>query len=86
MEKVRTKTKKLVQARGLSKRVKMAKEKSSIKLLQHNHGPMMGTGPCKVAGCGCPGYKGSEGTCFNLNSAGGTCNHLESDHASQYSV
>ena len=47
---------------------------------EHNHNHIMGAGACKVAGCGCPKYIDSEGTCFNTNSAGGTCNHLESDH------
>lgn len=46
--------------------------------------PAMGTGRCTVSGCGCPSFSASPGpgyTCINRNSAGGTCNHTDSEHA-----
>lgn len=53
----------------------------SVVLEQQNHDPKMGTGSCRL--CDCPGFipASSPGrTCINRNSAGGTCNHYESEH------
>lgn len=47
---------------------------------QHKHDPKMGAGACMISGCGCPQYLDNQGTCCNLNQAGGTCNHLPGDH------
>ena len=44
----------------------------------------MGTGSCKVSGCGCKGFVaagGGSGThCIGRNAAGGTCNHSKDEH------
>jgi hypothetical protein len=48
---------------------------------RHSHNLKKGIGACRVAGCGCTSYQNNQGTCCNLNSAGGTCNHLQSDHS-----
>ena len=44
-----------------------------------------GTGSCRTPGCGCSQFVaplGSPGSnhCIGVNAAGGTCNHLKSDH------
>jgi len=80
MEKELTKTKKTVSTVKTTMSVDVTNSVNNI-TTQHNHESRMGSGACMVDGCGCPEFIDSEGTCFNINSDGGTCNHLESDHA-----
>jgi hypothetical protein len=45
-----------------------------------------GVGPCMVAECGCRefikalGSTAEDPTCVGANAAGGSCNHLKSEH------
>jgi hypothetical protein len=48
---------------------------------KYTHNPKMGVGGCTI--CDCPGFIAASSpgrTCINRNSAGGTCNHYESEH------
>ena len=45
-----------------------------------------GTGACTVEGCGCQAFVSAQSTapdptCVGRNAAGGTCNHLMSEHS-----
>lgn len=45
-----------------------------------------GAGACTVAGCGCQAFVSAastapDPTCIGRNAAGGTCNHLMSEHS-----
>lgn len=80
MEKEIAKTKKTALAKKSTRGLDAKTSVGSNNHVQHNH-DHKGTGACQVADCGCPEYKDNEGTCWNLNSAGGTCNHLASEHS-----
>lgn len=81
MEKLTT-TNKTVSVDKSTQDIDVMTAESSITHKQHNHGPKMGAGSCRL--CSCPEFKPSTGeeirTCINYNSEGGTCNHLESEH------
>jgi hypothetical protein len=79
MENVLTKTKKTSFAKKSPKSLNVLT--SSDLINQHNHEHKKEGGACTVLGCGCPEFKDNGGTCWNLNSSGGTCNHLASDHS-----
>jgi len=80
MEKVLTRSKRTVSENKLPNDIDVITGVNYITNQKHNHDAKRGTGACTVPGCGCKQFKNSEGTCFNLNSAGGTCNHLAGDH------
>ena len=80
MEKELTNTKETVSTVKTTKGVDVIISVNAI-TNQRNHDPKKGTGACSVDGCGCPQYLDNRGTCWNINSAGGTCNHLASQHA-----
>lgn len=79
MKKEPTQTRKAVSFGKLTKGVDII-ELNSITHEEHTHNPKMGTGSCKL--CDCPGFSPSttNRSCINRNSAGGTCNHWESEH------
>lgn len=68
--------------RGKKRKPKFAHNKNAVNIIstKHIHDIKMGTGSCKL--CDCPVFVPSSGgkTCINQNSAGGTCNHYESEH------
>jgi hypothetical protein len=80
MEKVLTRTRKTVSENKLLIDIDVIAGVNNITNQNHDYDAKRGSGACTVPGCGCPQFKNSEGTCFNLNSSGGTCNHLASNH------
>ncbi len=80
MEKELTTTRKTISVDKLIEGVNVITDVNYITPKQHNHSPKTGTGSCTL--CDCPGFSPSTGgrTCINRNSAGGTCNHYESEH------
>jgi hypothetical protein len=54
--------------------------------LDENETIIGGTGSCIVSGCGCQGFvslgsTAPDPTCIGVNAAGGTCDHLMSQHS-----
>jgi len=53
--------------------------------LDENETIVLATGSCTVSGCGCQAFVSAQSTapdptCIGRNAAGGTCNHLMSEH------